>query len=308
MSQAISSLWALPITADAPVACDRTKRKDFPDCLREGWMEGWRMGKMEDEMSDASPSTVLFFFLSTMGSFGPVLVLVTHSLIHSPSQLCKRILGSLRPLHTLCPSSSYWEFSLICYFPAISFNETICLSLSSPLSLSLSVWEQTLIHTRTHTLWLTSACSASVSVSISTLPPLRLSLSLLQCLCRLDHVFSRKKNLANQSPQLIPPPIASSLSLSLHPSLCFTLTLCLKQRTDASAHTCVLSLYSFWIILTHWAHGPRRHYKQPGERCSTNTYCTIQIMMLKGWQLACDVLLKMVCKTGVRGSRIVGLQ
>ncbi len=168
-------------------------------------------------MSDASPSTVLFFFLSTMGSFGPVLFLVTHSLIHSPSQLCKRILGSLRPLHTLCPSSFYWEFSLVCHFSAISFNKTICLSLVFSLCLSLS--ESKHSHTPAHTHSLTHKCMFCLCfceyLDSSSSQTLSFSISLLQCLCRLDYVFSRKKNLANQSPQLIPPPIASSLSLSL---------------------------------------------------------------------------------------------
>lgn len=79
----------------------RGRRKDFTACLQEGWMEGCRTGKMEDEMSDASQSTILFFFLSTMGSFCPVMVLghsLTHSFIHPVSQLCKRIRSSLRPL------------------------------------------------------------------------------------------------------------------------------------------------------------------------------------------------------------------
>lgn len=123
--------------------------------------------------------------------------------------------------------------------------------MSFPVSLSLSLL-QTLIHTRTHTLWLTSACFASVSVSISTLPPHRLSLflylSLLQCLCRLDHVFTRKKKTISQSETTTHPPSLCKLSFSQSPSI----SLFYSDSLPQTGYRCNYTRGHRAFVFCHW--------------------------------------------------------
>lgn len=299
-------------------------RKDFTACLQEGWMEGCKTGKMEDEMSDASQSTILFFFLSTMGSFFPVMVLVIHSLIHSFTQSVSCVRGFV----VLCVRSPLFQcshaLSVLFLLGILTSMLFLCnifqwsqMSFPVFLSLSLSLL-QTLIHTRTHTLWLTSACFASVSVSISILPPHRLSLFLYLSLCCSASAgwitFSPGKK-SSQSETPTHPPSLCKLSFSQSPSisLFYSDSLCLEQCTDANYTHAVIEHLCFVIVFaldhSHALNPKQRCFKQPGDRLTdTMQKHTIQIMMLKGWQLRLWYLIKCGaqtyrCKMFEEGSR-----
>ncbi len=178
MSQAISSLWAVPITADAPVACDRTEERR--PCLSPRRMDG-RVEDGKDGGRDVRCVTKhrSILLLVHDGLFWSSVVLghsLTHSFIYPVScvkgflDLCVRFTHSVRPLFT--GNSHSYAISLQ-YLSMRPFVFPL-----SSLSVSLCLRANTHTHPHTHTLWLTSACSASVSVSISTLPTLRPSLSL----------------------------------------------------------------------------------------------------------------------------------
>lgn len=108
----------------------------------DGWMGGWRMEKMEDEMSDASQSTVLSFFCS---SSGPPMLLLFHSLTHSLTH------SFTQPERGFVRSPPFPLTRMLCYFSAKSSSEAIYLSISSSLSLCLKANT----HTHAHTLSLT---------------------------------------------------------------------------------------------------------------------------------------------------------
>lgn len=284
-------------------------KTSLPVSKKDGWKGGgrekWRM----------SPSAVLLVHDGLFrSSVGPGCSL-THSFIHPVIcvrgflDLCIRFTHSVRPLLTgiltcmlfLC-NIFQWGYLSFSVFPS--------------LSRFLSVWEQTLIHTRTHTLWLTNACSASVSVSISTLPPCRLSFSLSLSLfaavpLQAGSRFHQEKNPANQN-QSEPPthhPSLCKLSFSQSPSI----SLFYSDSLSQTVNRCKRTHFVWFVIVFFLDHShvlsPRWKYcKQPGDmlRDAIQKH-TIQIVMLKGWQLPCKNGVQNRCKMSKedRGSTVV---